>query len=336
MPSSNSCICFTAPGQVEVRSSPIPSPGPGEVLIRTRRTLISAGTELSILHNQPSPGSAWAEFSQFPRMVGYSNAGEVVDTGANVDRSWVGQRVASRSHHARWVTCDVSDLRPIPAEVSDEEATFATLAGVTMNGLRRAGLVWGESIAIFGLGILGQLAVRIALAVGAGPIFAIEVSGLRLGKLPLHPMIIGLPGDLKAALASVRQQTGGTGVDVAIEATAVASLIPEEAGVVRDQGRLLLLSSPRGATMFDFHDLCNRPSISIVGAHGFSQPPVASPSSPWSSKRHGDLFLQWLQAGRLSVRDLVTHRFTFQQAAQAYALLDEGPAKSMATVLEWQ
>jgi len=58
-----------------------------------------------------------------------------------VDRSWVGQRVASRSHHASWVTCEVSDLRAIPPEVSDEEATFATLAGVTMNGLRRAGLV---------------------------------------------------------------------------------------------------------------------------------------------------------------------------------------------------
>jgi threonine dehydrogenase-like Zn-dependent dehydrogenase len=335
MDSSSFCIRFTAPGQVEVHSSPIPSPGPGEVLIRTRRTLISAGTELSILNNRPSPGSAWAEFAQLPRQVGYSNAGEVVDIGTNVDRSWVGQRVASRSYHASFVTCEVSDLRPIPPGVSDEEATFATLAGVAMNGLRRVQLVWGESVAVFGLGILGQLAARIALIAGAEPIFVMEVSALRLGKLPQHPTIVGLPGDLNAALETVRQHTGGTGVDVAIEATAVASLIPDEAGIVRDQGRLLLLSSPHGATLFDFHDLCNRPSITIVGAHGFSQPAVPSPSSPWTAKRHGDLFLQWLKAGRLSVRELVTHRFNFQRAAEAYALLGEGPAKSMAAVLEW-
>jgi threonine dehydrogenase-like Zn-dependent dehydrogenase len=334
MEGSNPCVWFAAPGKVEVGSLPVPAPAAGEVLLRTRRTLISSGTELSILR-QPQPGSAWAEFAHFPRPSGYSHVGEVVEVSADVDRSWIGKRVASRSHHAAWATCEVPDLRLIPPEVSDEEATFATLAGVAMNGLRRARLTWGESAVIFGLGILGQLSARIASVAGAGPVFAYDLSPLRLSKLPEAAPILSVAGNMESALDEVKRRTSGVGADLAIEATGNPDVIPEEIRFLREQGRLLLLSSPRGATLFDFHDLCNRPSITIVGAHGFSQPPLATPEFPWTSKRNGDLFLDWIAAGRLSVRELITHRFSFQHATAAYALLAEGPAKSLGIILEW-
>lgn len=335
MDNSNPTIWFAAPGQVEVRSFPVPSPAPGEVLIRTHRTLISPGTELSLLQHRPEKGSAWAEFAQLPRSSGYSHAGEVVDIGPGVDRSWIGKRVASRSHHAAWVTCESSDLRVIPENVSDEDASFATLAGVAMNGLRRGRLIWGESAIVFGLGILGQLSARVASAIGAGPVFGCDRSNLRVGKLPSITGIAPLNGSIESALEEVKRRTGGAGVDLAIEATANPELIPAEVQFLREQGRLLLLSSPRGPSLFDFHGLCNRPSITIIGAHGFSQPAAATPESPWTSKRHGELFLEWLAAGRLSVTELITHRFRYQQAAEAYALLGKGPEHSLGIVFEW-
>src|SRR5262249_38406569 len=158
---------MAAPRRVEVRESAIPAPDEGEVLIRSRRSLISGGTELAIFEHDPATGRAWSEFAHFPRRMGYSNAGVVADTGAGVPREWVGKRVVSRGCHAAWVTRPVGDLRVIPDDVPDDDAAFATLASVAMHGLRRATLTWGETVAVFGLGIMGQLSARFCEAAGA-------------------------------------------------------------------------------------------------------------------------------------------------------------------------
>ena len=336
MSDPNPSVWFNGPGQVEIRQAEVPESRHGEVLIRTSRTLISGGTELSLLTEQARPESAWSEFARFPRAAGYSNAGEVMEAGEDVDGSCVGKHVATRGPHAAWVTRREDDLRAIPDGVSDEEATFATLAGVVMNGLRRARLTWGESVVVFGLGIIGQLSVRVATAAGAGPVFGVDLSESRLNMLPAGPRVRGLTAsDHNGLLDAVRQRNHGRPADLVIEATGEADLIPAEIALLRDEGRLLMLSSPRSATRFDFHDLCNRRSITITGAHGFSQPKVETPENPWTSKRHGDLFLEWLATGRLSVRELITHRFPFDRAPEAYQLLLEKRREALGVVFEW-
>jgi threonine dehydrogenase-like Zn-dependent dehydrogenase len=205
-----------------------------------------------------------------------------------------------------------------------------------MHGLRRARLTWGESVVVFGLGIVGHLCVRLAHVAGAAKIFALELSDLRRIKLPREAHIHALGGDLDSALQAVHRETDGQGVDLIIEATGAGELIPREMAFVRDQGRLLVLSSPRSATTFDFHDLCNRRSLTIIGAHGFSQPGVPTPDDPWTRQRHGDLFLAMVAAGRVSVGELVTHRFAYERAQEAYALLAESGGDALATIIDWQ
>lgn len=335
MEEENPSIWFTEPGRVEIRSIAKPRPGAGEVLIRTQRTLISAGTEITMLHSNAEQNSTWGEFAQFPRQVGYSHAGIVEELGEGVASEWEGRRVASRCRHAAWVTSKASDLRPIPDKVSFEEATFATLAGVVMNGLRRVRLTFGESVAVFGLGVVGQLTTRLATIAGAGPVFAMEKGVLRRSTLPQQPPMHAADEDLDSLRETIYQHTAGKGVDIAVEATGNAALIPEEARMVREQGRLLLLSSPAAPTMFDFHELCNRRSVTIVGAHGFSQPREASLSYPWTSKRHGGLFLEWLADERTSVAELITHHFPFGDARAAYRVLSDDSAEALAVVFDW-
>jgi 2-desacetyl-2-hydroxyethyl bacteriochlorophyllide A dehydrogenase len=332
----NPGVWLAAAGRLEIRSGKIPAPGPGQVLIRSHKTLVSAGTELAMLGERSSSGSAWSEFAKFPRTCGYSNAGKVADVGEDVDRSWIGTRVASRGSHTAWVVRDIADLRRVPPNVSMEDAAFTTLASVAMHGLRRARLTWGESVVVFGLGIVGHLCVRLAHVAGAAKIFALELSDLRRIKLPREAHIHALGGDLDSALQAVHRETDGQGVDLIIEATGAGELIPREMAFVRDQGRLLVLSSPRSATTFDFHDLCNRRSLTIIGAHGFSQPGVPTPDDPWTRQRHGDLFLAMVAAGRVSVGELVTHRFAYERAQEAYALLAESGGDALATIIDWQ
>src|SRR6185295_11632047 len=102
-------------------------------------------------------------------------------------------------------------------------------------------LTWGESVAVVGLGLLGQLAARIARIAGARPIFAIDPLAARLAALPSGPPYVPLPG-----------------VDLAVEASGNPRALPSQARLLRPQGRLLVLSSPSGPSAFDFHDLCNR------------------------------------------------------------------------------
>ena len=326
-------VWLTEPGRIELRETELPSAGHGEVRIRTESSLISPGTELALLSGQARQGSAWAEFGRYPRTIGYSNAGIVESVGEGVDPGWIGQRVASRGAHADWVLRPVSDLRAIPDGIEFDDACFSTLAGVAMNGLRRVQFTWGESVAVFGLGLVGQLSARTAVAAGAGPVFGIDIDPARLDRLAgtsIQPMRIADAGP-----QAIRRANKGRLVDVVIEATACAELIPREQELLRDEGRLLMLSSPGTASRFDFHDGCNRRSISIVGAHGFSQPQQATPANPWTSPRHGELFLDWLTEGRLSVKELISHRLPYPRVADAYELLAIRSDNALGVILQW-
>jgi threonine dehydrogenase-like Zn-dependent dehydrogenase len=342
-PRQNATVEAHAPGDIRLVAGEAPTPGPGQVLLRTRCTLISGGTELAIFRGAGGAGSAWSEFAHYPRAMGYSHCGEVVALGEGVEQGWMGRRVASRGAHAAWVCRPVSDLWPVPEGVKDEAACFTTLAAVVGNGLRRAQLAWGESVAVFGLGLVGQLAVRLAHGAGAGPVVAVERSPLRCRLLPDEALIHGLElaeePAASDALAAAREaglrSNGGYPFDLVVEATGEASLIPRQTEWLRDLGRLLVLSSPRQPIPFDFHALCNRRSLTLVGAHGFSQPAAATPHYPWSRSRLGELFLRWLAAGRVAAAELVTHRFAAQQAADAYSLLAERGSEALGVILDW-
>src|ERR687884_322753 len=87
-------LYFIGPGQVELERQPVRPPGPGQVLIETRRTLISTGTELIALHRRFEPGSHWDRWVQYPFSPGYSSAGIVREVGEGVENLKPGDRVA--------------------------------------------------------------------------------------------------------------------------------------------------------------------------------------------------------------------------------------------------
>ncbi len=315
MSCSNPSVFFTAPGVVEIVDQRQPEPKPGEVLIRTRKTLISTGTELTLPHARARQGSAWDGITQFPQPVGYSHVGQVVAVGEGVGSQWLGVRVDTHSFHSAYVTCAADQLRVLPGAVSDEDATFTTLAEVVMNGLRRSRLLWGESLAVFGLGILWAALCTNRKRSWCGPDLRSRTFRLPSWQATWPPWIhcfenaAGDGGSTALLRTAVEEHNRGRRVDLVVELTAVPELIPAEFDLVRDLGRFLVLSSPFDATHFDFHDLCNRRSLTIIGADGFSHPRVETPDNPWTGKRHGDLFLEWLATGRVTVSEMVSHRF---------------------------
>jgi threonine dehydrogenase-like Zn-dependent dehydrogenase len=334
----NPTVVFPAPGRVVLEERVVPTPGPGEVLIRTRVSLVSPGTELTVLGEAGDDelGAEWRKLQRYPYVAGYSNVGEVIAAGDAAGEGWLGRRVDTHTPHAAYTVCKISELRPVPDGVSDEAAALTTLAEVVMNGLRRAQLTWGESVAVVGLGLLGHLAARLARLAGARPVFGLDLAPERLARLPADPAFVALQGEAGALVEAVRGPGREAGVDVVVEASGNPRALPGQALLLRPQGRLLIVSSPSGASTFDFHDLCNRTSLTLIGAHYFSHPPEATFHSPWSALRHGALFLDRLAAGDLAADDLITHRFPGTRAPEAYELLRARRQETLGVVFDWR
>lgn len=334
----NPTVVFPAPRQVEIVDRPMPSPAAGHLLVRTLRTLISTGTELTILSGDFEPGSAWDAYGRFPFVAGYSHVGEVIGVGDGVEADWVGAIVATGGPHARYVSVPAAAaVRARGAEGLVEPLTLTTLAQTVMNGIRRGGVGWGDAVVVYGLGLLGQLAVRFCRLCGARPVVGVDVIDSRLELVPRDPAVVSVnprDADVRSAVA---EATGGRMADVVIELTGNPELIPAEFASLRErQGRFVMLSSPRGAgTSFNFHDLCNAPSHTIIGAHISSHPPVETPAEPWTMQRNAELFAALLRDRELDLAPLVSDRLDYREAPAAYLRLLEDRSEAMAVVLSW-
>ncbi|HEY6418787.1 MAG TPA: zinc-binding dehydrogenase [Candidatus Binataceae bacterium] len=332
----NPTIVFDRPRSAVIEPRERPRPAAGEVLIETALTLISTGTELTIYSGDFPERSVWAQYGRFPFVAGYSNVGRVAEAGAGVDPAWLGRRVASRGPHAAWVTARPAALAPIPDEVPDQEAALFALAAIVMNSIRRAHVTWGETIVVNGCGLLGQLAVRLAVIAGASRVVAADVSEYRLALLPKSPAVLALNPRRDDVRARVREANRGRLADVVFEVTGDPALIEGELASLRRQGRFIVLSSPRGASSFDFHDLCNAPSFTIIGTHETSHPAAATPDNPWTHVRHNELFFDYLAGKRIEVGSLLSHRFAYAKAPEVYAQLIADRSAYMGVILDWR
>jgi 2-desacetyl-2-hydroxyethyl bacteriochlorophyllide A dehydrogenase len=332
----NPTIVFDQSRVVQIIDAGMPRPKAGEVLVETTVSLISTGTELTILSGDFPPDSVWAAYGKYPFVAGYSNIGRVTEVGDGVDPGLVGRRVATRSPHAAWTASPAASAVTIPDNVTDDQAAFFTIAGIVMNSVRRANLRWGESVAVFGLGLLGQFAARFAEIAGASRIFAIDLARPRLAMLPQSPTIVAMHPDDGDLRTRIREANRGRLADVVFEVTGNPKLIPGEFRILGRQGRFIVLSSPRGPTPFDFHDLCNAPSFTIIGTHERSTPSSATPDNPWTAKRNCELFFDYVAERRVEVDSLVSDRVPFTNAPDIYQRLLADRSAAMGVILEWK
>ena len=331
----NEEIIFPERGVVRVEPCAMPAPAAGEVLIATRATLVSTGTELTALMAAYPPDSIWQRMFPFPVRPGYDNVGEVVALGAGVAPEWLGRRVASLQPHARFVTAAADACRPVPEEVSDQHAAFFTIAEIVMNGVRRSRLTWGEAVVVYGAGLLGQLTAQVCLQAGASTVVVVDVAASRLALLPDDPRLHPVDPREADVATVVRAVTRGRMAEVVFEVTAEPGLVVQQIGVLREQGRLVVLSSPRGSVTIDLHDHCVAPSISIIGAHNMSHPTAATLADPWVPERHCELFFDLVRHGVLDVDRLISERRPYVEAPALYEQLQRDRSGVMGAVLRW-
>lgn len=333
----NPIIVFPEKQSVEIQYREIKQPGTGELLVKNSKSLISIGTEMTAFSGDYPAGSVWEKFFPYPFDTGYATVGEVVGVGKGVDKSWLGKRVGTMAPHCRYAVVPAEDVRIVHrAEISDEEAVFYIIAQIVMRGIRMSKVGWGDAVVVFGMGLLGHFAACFCRLSGAKPVFAVDTADFRLDLLPKDKSLISVNALKQDLLEKVKEYTGGRMADIVFEVTGNAKLIPDEFKVLHDQGRFVMMSSPRDKTDFDFHDLCNRPSHTIIGAHNFSHPKVATYENPWTMVRHCELFFDLVADGELDVKRMISHRIPWQDAPGVYHKLQENRSEYMGVVIDWE
>jgi predicted dehydrogenase/threonine dehydrogenase-like Zn-dependent dehydrogenase len=352
-------------GQLSVLNVPSPTPQPGQILVRNLCSLVSAGTERagvdfarkSLLGKAKSRPDlvrqvvskvrrdgllkTWQNVSNrldASQALGYSCAGEVIKLGEGVDDINIGDRVACAgsgyASHAEYVAVPRNLVARIPEIVSYDDAVFATIGAIALQGIRRAELTSGETVGVIGLGLMGQITVAILKAYGH-PVFGIDISPERVQaaiKLGLDSGGVTGTDDIEELASAF---SDGHGLDAAIITAATADSGPVNlAGeIVREQGRVSVVGDVGldvSRRTYYLKELDLRVSRSYGPGRydpSFEEHGIDYPRSyvRWTEQRNLDEFLRLTEAGSVNPSSLITHRFEISNASSAYQLIVENP-----------
>ena len=328
-------IIFTGVNQVATSQESLPEPGPQEVLIEARKSLISTGTEGICLGRLFDPGTHWDQWVKYPFHPGYSMSGVIRAIGSEVQHFKVGDRVAAPVNHRQFSLTDTNNLFPIPDGISDEDAAWFHLAHITQTGVRRAEHILGEDVALIGLGLLGQLVTQYLRLLGARQIIAIDPAEKRLRMAQEHGATTVLAHTAETARKIVLDLTEGQGVNIVYDITGIAPVFPAAIKLLRRFGRLLLLGDTGSPGSQQLTGDVITKGLRIIGAHDGNAPSESNDYAYWDKKRMVEVFFTYLQRGDMRVDNLVTHRFSPQQAPDAYRVLREERATIMGIVFDW-
>jgi 2-desacetyl-2-hydroxyethyl bacteriochlorophyllide A dehydrogenase len=229
------------PREVTIESFDVRPPGPGEVLVETEASAISAGTELAIytgIHQWlADPTRSWPKF---PFVPGYSAVGRVIAVGEGGAPLTVGERVIWAGRHASHALLDLADsqnvIRPIAEHVPAPVAACAVLTRFPLTALVRSGPILGQAVAVLGLGMIGQITLRLFSAAGAYPLIGIDPLGTRRALAARAPGVATIDptaGELRAALRGINQ---GALPDIVVDATGAPDAVRAAMSAVTDGG----------------------------------------------------------------------------------------------------
>ena len=332
MPTTTSQVVFLEGGAVAIEDIAIPDPAPNQILVRSTRSLISAGTELNIL-----------ELSATERRdPGYALVGQVAEVGLEVEGYAVGDRVLTCLPHqgAGLITID-PDLDDVPAyaghvpdDVSDDDASFVVLGDVALHGVRRARPGLGDSVAVFGQGGLGQMVTQFARMAGAYPVVAVDLLDERLALARWSGATHTVNAQREDAVAAVQDLTGG-GARVVFMVTRTPKILPDCMKAAAAGGTVSMTGSPPGTVEIGLQVDLLRKELSIIGTYQSMYPREPYHMFQWTRAANRQYILDAMGRGEFRVDRLISHREPYANAADLYDMIRRGPAGWLSIILQW-
>ncbi len=319
--------------------TPIPKPGPGEILIKNHYSVVSTGTEIATIESSNKSVTDKLQESSniqkglellekegvravwnavFPKNIspiqlGYSSSGKVIEVGRDVKNFHVGDMVVSNGNHAEYVVVNQKLCSRIPEETNPKDAAYTVLGSIALHGLRLSETSLGSRIVVVGLGIVGQLVCRLAEAQGS-EVFGIDPDVTRRkDNKNFFPSIDDLPVDE---------------VDSIIITAASNSNEPIEAAtkIARNKSKIVVVGDiPLNISRNEFYykELELVVSKSYGPGRYDKQYEVLGNDYPieyvrWTENRNFEAFLKLLSQGQISIQGLITNEIDFEESPEVY------------------
>jgi L-iditol 2-dehydrogenase len=338
--STMQALVLPEPGRMEVREVPVPVPGPNEVLARVKAVSI-CGTDAHLIRGD-YPGF-WPP--AYPFIPGHEWAGDIVALGPGAERFGfqVGDRVAGTSHDAcgvcqkcvegRYNLCEnygraglhrqyghnvqgadatfvvhgVKAVFPLRDDLTYEEGAVVDPASIALHVANRGAISPGDTVVITGGGAIGLLGGDAAIIRGATRVILVEVNPRRLAKAAEMGFETVDPG-AGDPVAAVRAMTGGLGADVVLECAGVPATVEWALAMLRRGGRCAAVGIPTVGVEIAMQRLV-LDELELVGSR----------ASAGEMRR----VIPHVAAGRMRVRDVITHRFDLADYAEAMATFND-------------
>ncbi|MBK1877942.1 bi-domain-containing oxidoreductase [Pelagicoccus mobilis] len=357
-------------GRLWLADVPGPKCGECDVKIRVESSVVSAGTEKRMVDLAKSSllqkamkrpdqvqriiqkiraeglAATWEQVNarlDAPVPLGYSLCGTVVETGVGASDFVVGKRVAAAgagfASHAQFVTVPRNLVAKLPTGLTTEEGAFGTVGAIAMQAVRQAEVAVGEYVGVIGLGLIGNLVAQICVAAGA----RVAATDLDSVKRDLASELgveqVGL--DIREVALRLALERGLDKIIIAA-GTQSSALIRACPAALRHRGRIIVLGFVgMDCPHQDFYDKEIELRMSMSYGPGRYDPEYEERGHDypysyvrWTEQRNIESFLHLVAQGRIDVSKLVTHRFSFENALDAYELL-ESKTQFMGIVLDY-
>ena len=351
-----------AKGGTIVAKAPTPQVARESVIINSRVSLISAGTERMLVgfgrasylekaRQQPEKvkmvlekvatdglmttiEAVRSKLAQ-PLPLGYCNVGVIAEVGGNVGGFKVGDRVVSNGPHADVVKVPKNLFARIPDVVDDESASFVVVASIGLQGIRLAQPTLGEAFVVTGVGLIGLLTVQLLRAQGCR-VLAVDFDDTKLALARQFGAATCNPGKGEDPVAAGMAFSRGQGIDGVIITASTKSSDPvtQAARMCRKRGRIVLVGvTGLELNRADFYEKELTFQVSCSYGPGRYDPAYEDKGHDyplgfvrWTEQRNFEAVLDMLASGQLDVKPLITHRFSFEDATLAYQALTEDKA----------
>jgi len=325
---SASQLWFTAPFQIEVRDVTLAAPGPGEALVRTLYSAVSAGTELLLYRGQlprsmslDSNLDSLQQSAQYPLQYGYACVGEVRQLGAGVDPVWQGKRVFSFQPHASHFLARPEQLIAVPDDLSSQSAVFLPNMETAVNLVQDGQPLIGERVVVLGQGVVGLLLSGVLAQHPLSSLTAVEGQPQRqilARQMGVHSVCS--PDEVADNAALSSSHPAMCDADLIYEVSGHPEALNLAIGLSGYASRIVIGSwYGNKSVSVDLGGEAHRNRLQLIT----SQVSTVSPAlgGRWDKQRRFEL--AWEMIRRIDPTQLITHTLALQEAAELYQHLHE-------------
>ncbi|MGB8311588.1 MAG: GTP cyclohydrolase II [Halobacteriota archaeon] len=324
--------------QITVRKEELPKIDANQVLIQTQLSAISPGTESLIYRGEfPEEISIDASIPDlsgtlvYPLKYGYSAVGQVIAIGEEVDSTWEGRYVMAFHPHESHFIADPNMLLPVPEDITLEDAVFLPNMETAVNFVMDGKPLIGENVAVFGQGIVGLLTTSLLATLPLSHLVTLDCHSLRREASREVGALVSLnpeEGDLQKSLKEYLPN----GADLTYEISGSPAALDQAILTTGFAGRIVIGSwyGSKRANL-DLGGRFHRNRIQLISSQVSSIAPEFN--GRWTKKRRFDV--AWEMIRQLKPSRFITHRFSINQAARAYQLLDQNPAEVIQIMLTY-